>query len=152
MKKFGLLGLLCLSLCLPQLSSAATKEEMVAFVKKAAKYIKDHGKDAAFKTFSNHRDKEFHQGELYMYVYDYKGVNLAHGVRPALIGKPSIDLKDPNGFLVIAELAKVAKEKKAGFVEYHWSNPEHNKVEKKLGYVEDVDGQYFIGSGIYFGN
>ena len=136
-----------------QFASAAdiTQKEVEAFVAKAAKYIKEHGKEEAFKKFSNQQEKYFHEhdGELYMFVYDYKGINLAHGARASLIGQPSFDVKDPDGLPVIVELAKIAKEKKKGNLNYKWSNPAHKKVEKKVGYVEDYNGEFFIGSGFY---
>jgi signal transduction histidine kinase len=130
----------------------AKKDEMVKFVKDAVAEIRKNGKDAAFKKFSNKQDTEFHKngGELYMYVYDYNHKCLAHGQRPTLIGTDATNLQDADKkTFIIQELAKVAKAKKAGFFKYPWSNPVHDKVEPKLGYVEDVDGEYFVGSGIY---
>jgi cytochrome c len=126
-----------------------TKKELVAFVKKAVEYIKKNGKEAAFKTFSNKSETEFHQDELYIYVYDYKGLCLAHGMRPILIGKDGFEVKDPDGKYPNRLLAEKAKSEKTAFVQFKWSNPIHNKVENKLGYVEDVGGEFFVGSGIY---
>ena len=57
-QRFLSLTLLTLSLNLPNVSFAATQEEMVTFVKKAVQYIKENGKEAAFKKFSDHRDKD----------------------------------------------------------------------------------------------
>lgn len=152
-KKFLFAMLFSVTFGVGHFASAAdiTQKEVEAFVSKAGKYIKDHGKDEAFKKFSNQLDKDFHEhdGELYMYVYDYKCLNLAHGARASLVGQPAFDLKDPDGLFVIQELAKIAKEKKKGNLIYKWANPIHKKVEKKVGYVEDVNGEYFIGSGYY---
>lgn len=146
---FGLLMLAGRSVPARASVAAPTKEEMVAFVKKAVDYVKKNGKKKAFAKFSNHTDKDFHIGELYIYAYDYKGVCLAHGYRSALIGADGSKITDPDGLYVIKELAKIAKENKHGFLKYKWSNPVHNRVEEKLGYVEDMDGEYWIGSGIY---
>ncbi|WP_445768645.1 cache domain-containing protein [Rheinheimera sp.] len=55
----------------------------------------------------------------YMFVYDSQGVNIVHGSNQALEGRNLIDLKDPNGVLLIRELIDVGK-KGGGFVEYMW--------------------------------
>ena len=40
----------------------------------------------------------------------------------------------------------------SGFSEYYYINPLHNNtIEKKLGYVEKVDDNWWLGSGIYEG-
>lgn len=153
--KFVIAAVFTLALGANQNATAAdiTQAEVEAFVAKAVAHIKKVGKDEAFKQFSNQQDKEFHlhDGELYMYAYDYtdKLTNLAHGARASLIGQPAFELKDPDGLLVIQELAKIAKTKKKGNLTYKWSNPAKKKVENKVGYVVDVNGEYFIGSGYY---
>jgi cytochrome c len=126
-----------------------TKEQMVAFVKKAVDYMNKHGEKEAFEKFSNKADTDFHDGELYIYVYKYDGTCVAHGVRPTLIGQDGFQVKDPDGNYPNRELAAKAKKDKKGFVQFKWSNPVHDKVENKLGYVEDYKGKYYIGSGIY---
>ena len=147
------LGLL-LMIASPSMSHAEQKtahnrEELVDFVKKAVDYIKQNGKESAFKQFSNKTDTLFHDGELYIYVYDYQGKCLAHGTRPTLIGQNGFDVKDPDGNYPNRGLAEVAKKDKKGFHQFKWSNPVRNRVENKLGYVEDVNGEFFVGSGIY---
>ena len=89
---------------------------------------------------------------MYPFIYyrdgAKKGVCVAHGARPALIGKNLLDLKDQDGKYLIRELADVANGPGSGWVDYKWPNPITNKIEDKSSYVEKM-GDYFVGVGIY---
>ncbi|CAN7525277.1 cache domain-containing protein [Pseudoduganella sp. LjRoot289] len=122
--------------------------EAVAMVKKAAALIKSDGKDAAFAAISDPANKDFHDRDLYIYVYDLNGVAVAHGVNPKLVGKNLIDMKDNEGKAMIQEMVKVAKEKGSGWVDFKWPNPVTKAIEAKSGYVEKA-GDLLVGSGIY---
>jgi cytochrome c len=76
------------------------------------------------------------------------GKCVAHGARPALIGKTLIDLKDQDGKFLIREMVAMAKGPGSGWIEYKWPNPLNNKIEDKLSYVEKM-GDYFVGVGVY---
>ena len=129
-------------------ASKPTKDEVVAFVKKAVDYAKKNGKEKALKEFMNKKG-EFIKGELYIYAYDFNCVVLSHGGQPEIVGMNRTNIKDANGVFVIPELAKLAKNG-GGWLKYLWANPLHNnKVEPKLGYVEKVDDTWFLGSGMY---
>lgn len=122
--------------------------EAVAMVKKAVALIKSDGKEKAFAAFSDPANKEFHDRDLYIYVYDLNGVAVAHGVNPKLVGKNLLDMKDNEGKPMIQEMVKVAKEKGSGWVDFKWPNPVTKAVESKSGYVERA-GDLLVGSGIY---
>jgi signal transduction histidine kinase len=76
------------------------------------------------------------------------GLCVAHGARPALIGKNLIDLKDQDGKFLIREMVSIAKAPGSGWIDYNWPNPLTNKIEDKSSYVEKM-GDYFVGVGIY---
>jgi hypothetical protein len=127
-----------------------TKEEMVAFVKEAVAYAKEHGKSKALAEFSN-RNGSFFRGELYIYAYDINGTTIAHPVNPEKIGVNRLNEKDAEGNLFITDLRSAAVNG-TGFVPYYYINPTHNNaVEKKLGYAMSVDPGWWLGSGIYQG-
>jgi len=131
-------------------SSAAqpTRADVQAFVEKAVAYAGANGKDAALTAFTA-PGGEFHEGELYIYAYDFNGTVIAHGGDKALVGKNLMNMKDPNGVPVISELVRLAKTG-SGWLEYTWPNPANgNKEEPKLGYVVKVDDTWFLGSGTY---
>jgi cytochrome c len=129
-----------------------TKEEAVAMVKRVQAQFKKDGADATFKAVSDKATKAYHDRDLYPFVYyvggPQKGVNVAHGARPALIGKNLIDLKDQDGKYLIREMVDIANGKGTGWVDYKWPNPITNKIEDKSSYIEKM-GEYFVGVGIY---
>ncbi len=129
-------------------ASAPTTADVQTFVESAVAFAKAEGKDAALAAFSA-PDGRFHQGELYIYAYDFDGIVIAHGGDPSLVGKDLIGMEDPNGVPVIKELVSLASEG-SGWLAYTWPNPEHDdREEPKLGYVVKVDDGWFLGSGMY---
>jgi cytochrome c len=125
-----------------------TKEEAVAMVKRVQEKFKKDGAEATFKVVSDKSTPEFHDRDLYPFIYDMKGLNVAHGARPALIGKNLIDLKDQDGKYLIREMVTIANVPGSGWIDYKWPNPINNKIEDKSSYVEKMGG-YFVGVGIY---
>jgi len=129
----------------------AGKDKLVKFVQAAAEFYKKEGKDKAFKEFSDPKGK-FIDGEFYIYAYDFNGVCVAHGSNPKLVGQDLKDFTDPDGFKLIQALIDVAKNHEKGFQPFKWPNPLTKKSAPKIGYVEKLDENYFIGSGIYMEN
>ncbi|HEX3939385.1 MAG TPA: cache domain-containing protein [Xanthobacteraceae bacterium] len=129
-------------------SQNGTKEEAVAMVKRVETMFAKDGADATFKAVSDKSAAEFHDRDLYPFVYDMKGDCVAHGARPALIGKNLIDLKDQDGKYLIREMITIAEGPGSGWVDYKWPNPLTNKIEDKTSYVEKM-GDYFVGVGVY---
>jgi cytochrome c len=122
--------------------------EAIAMVKKAAALIKSDGKEKAYAAISDPANKDFHDRDLYIYVYDMNGIAMAHGVNPKLVGKNLLDMKDNEGKAMIQEMVKVAQGKGSGWVDFKWPNPVTKAVEAKSGYVEKA-GDVLVGSGIY---
>lgn len=146
-------GLFLSTLLLGTLSfnvTAATKDEMVAFVKKAQGFIKEKGFDTACAEFNKSKEEggTYQEGELYMFAYDFEGKVLCHGAKKAIIGKNLITFKGPDGKLTIQELLNAAKAG-TGFVEYKWENPTTKTVDDKIGYAVKIDDKVWIGSGVY---
>jgi cytochrome c len=129
-------------------SEYGSKEEAVAMVKRVQEMFKQDGADATFRAVSDPAAKEFHDRDLYAYIYDLQGLCVAHGSRPALIGKNLIDIKDQSGKYLIRAHIEIAKGPGSGWVDYMWPNPLTNKIEDKTSYVEKM-GDYFVGVGVY---
>lgn len=84
----------------------------------------------------------------YMFVYDRNGVNVAHGVNPALVGRDLINFQDPNGVYLIQELLAAAQ-RGGDFVAYAWSNSDA-EVGPKLGYARMLEQWgWMIGTGFW---
>lgn len=130
--------------------AGGTEKEALSMLDRGVAYIKAHGAEEAFKAFSDPANKEFHDRDLYLYAYNFKGVNLAHGANAKMIGKNFYELKDVGGKVIIQEMIDLAKSKGTGNTEYMWTNPETKKVQAKLGFVAKIPGQdAFLGTGIY---
>lgn len=129
-----------------------TKAEATAMVKRVQKQFQKDGPEATFKAVSDKASKTYHDRDLYPFIYhlggDKKGVNVAHGARPALIGKNLIDLKDQDGKYLIRDMLDIANGPGKGWYDYKWPNPLNNKIEDKSSYVEKM-GDYMVGVGIY---
>lgn len=127
----------------PENSEFATKQ----LVKTAIAYFMQNGKEATFALISN-PNGPFVKGDIYMFVYTYKGINVAHGNNAALVGQNLIDLTDSRGTPVIKNLIDIAKNKGKGWFDYIWKN------EFKRSYVERmIDPRtkipYVVSAGYY---
>jgi len=125
-----------------------TKDEAIEMVKRVQQQFKRDSAELTFKAVSDKSVTEYHDRDLYPFIYDLKGICVAHGARPALIGKNLIDLKDQDGRYLIREMVRIAEGPGSGWVDYKWPNPITNKIEDKSSYVEKM-GNFFVGVGIY---
>lgn len=124
-----------------------TKEEAMAMVKRVQAKFSADGPEATFEAVTR-RDPLFNDGDLYPFIYTLDGVNVAHGARPALIGKNMINVKDADGILPIKRMIELAKRDGSGWIDYKWPNPATKLIEDKSSYVERM-GDYFVGVGVY---
>jgi methyl-accepting chemotaxis protein len=94
----------------------------------------------------------YNNGIGYFFAYDLNGVNVAHPIKPSLIGKNLWNLKDKDGRYVIRDIINSVKNGN-GVTKYKWENPKTKKVEDKISY-----NFYFkpfnivIGTGDYASN
>ncbi len=137
-----------LAVCPADAAEFGTREEAVAMVKRVQAEFAATGAEGTFAAVNDKSNPQFHDRDLYPFIYDLKGLNVAHGARPALVGKNLISLKDQNGTYLIQEMIAIAKGPGKGWVDYKWPNPITNKIEDKSSYIERM-GDYFVGVGIY---
>ena len=137
--------------CLVTFAQAPTSSQAVALVKSAVAYAKQNGVAKLIQE-TNAPTGKFHVatgGELYIFIYDERGTVKAIGYNTAaLVGKNRIDLKDPDGVMIIKELINLAQNKGKGWVDYKYPNPTTGQNEQKTSYMEFYEGM-IIGSGIY---
>ncbi len=125
-----------------------SRDEAVAMVKRVQSMFKEKGAEATFALVTK-QDSKFKDRDLYPFIYDLKGVNVAHGAKPQLVGKNLLKLKDQGGKLLIKEMVDLAQGSKTGWVDYRWPNPVTNKIDEKSSYIEKLGDNYFVGVGIY---
>ncbi|GAB6188919.1 methyl-accepting chemotaxis protein [Marinitoga arctica] len=102
------------------------------------------------------RKIRFDNGQGYYFIYDEKGINIMHAVKPSLEGKSLYDLKDKTGIYVIQDLIKVTKKayenNDNGVLTYYWPKPgePEDKIFPKLGVAFWVpEFKWMIGTGVY---
>ena len=123
-----------------------SNETLVAFVESAVAYEKANGREKALAEFNN-KNGSFIQGELYIYAYAFNGTTLAHPVNPESLGK----LREGANGVFVKEMGAVIKNG-SGYYRFVYINPLHNNtLESKLGYGVPIDGDWWLGSGVYEG-
>lgn len=132
----------------PVAPSPPSPESLVAFVERAYEYAHVHGQEDALQEFNNQTGR-FVDGELYIFAYDSMGTTLALPFQPGVIGTNRWEIVDANGTAYIQD-AVAAAEDGGGFIRYLYADPAENfTVKEKLSYVMMMDGDWFIGAGIY---
>jgi cytochrome c len=124
----------------------AKQQATFAMVKRVQDKFKHDGLDATIAAVNDKSTAEFHDGDLYPFIYDRDGVCLANGMRPVLVGKNLISIKDQDGKYLIQEMETIAFGPGSGWLSYKWPSPVSNKIEDRGAYVERM-GDYFVGVG-----
>ncbi|HDZ73251.1 MAG TPA: histidine kinase [Aurantimonas coralicida] len=150
LRSLRLLIIFVVFLATPVLAQAprGSRDEAIAMVTRVQVMFKAQGAAATFAAINDLSNPEFHDRDLYPFVYDLEGVNVAHGARPVLVGKNLSSLKDQDGKYLIQEIIGVATGPGSGWVDYKWPHPITNKIEDKSSYIEKL-GAYVVGVGIY---
>jgi cytochrome c len=132
------------------LAAQDQKAKAQSLVNEAVAFAKKNGKEALLKETNNGQGRFHVKGgdDLYIFIYDSKGVCLGIGFQGNLVGVNRINVKDPDGKFIIQELLETAKTKGSGWVDYKYPNPKSGKIDQKTSYVEFLDG-WTIGCGIY---
>lgn len=145
----GMVMVCFITLGIVSAACAATPDEAKGMVEKAYSHLKTAGKEKAFADINNPQG-QFVKGDLYVFVQDFNGVNLANGGNPKFVGMNHLGLKDPDGKYFIKEMVELAKTKGSGWVNYMWVNPTTKKVQAKATYVKRIEGlDAFIACGVF---
>lgn len=127
-----------------------TKKEAIELVQKALNQIATVGLEQALKDFKTSDHNPFRDGDLYVFIYDYEGNNLANSADLNLPGTKLKDYRTPDGKLVIQEMIQMSKSSGGGALSYHFLNPQTNEIEPKISYFRKIPGfEGFIGCGYY---
>lgn len=145
-----LFSLLLLALVGPALAATTDEAERVKrMVRAAAAYFQVHGPEAAFEAFQD-PEGAFMDGELYVFAVDLDGNLHAFGPTPEFVGRNIIDLKSADGKATTRDMMRLVLDRGEGWYEYKWLNPQTQRVEEKVTFVQRIDGTpYWIGCGYY---
>ena len=134
-----------LSALTPPALGAENAMEAKALVEEAIAYYKTNGKEKALAEFSNPQGR-FVKGDLYIFAYNPKGIIIAHGGDPSLVGQDFTGVQDADGKYFAREFIKIGPE--GGWVDYKWMNYKTKKVETKTSYLKRID-DVIVGCGTY---
>lgn len=126
-----------------------TRDEAKALVDAAFEHARKAGSERALKDFSSDR-ASWVRKDLYVFAFNFQGVNIAHGVNEKIIGKDMLGMTDSSGKAYVAEFVRVAKSTGAGWVDYEFAHPQTRKSEPKTSYIRRLpSGDGLIGVGVY---
>ena len=140
------------------MAQSAIKDECVALVKDAAKFMNEKGfYPTVFEI--NKKDGKFVTKNTYVFLEDLEGHLLAHPYNQQYIGMDTSGQKDSNGKLYVQDYIAVAKSKGEGWTDYMYPTPEElkkptptkeKKSSKKITYVYRVPGKDLMLIAGYF--
>jgi methyl-accepting chemotaxis protein len=91
-----------------------------------------------------------YHGQEYFWINDLQGKMLMHPIKPELVGRGGDAIRDPNGFEVLAEAAKLVSAQQAGYLAYQWAKPGKEQPVDKVSYVQGfAPWGWVVGSGLY---
>ena len=127
------------------------REEVIATVKAAVKMAQEQGRDAALAEIANPHGKFVKQNTYVFALNPADAMTLAHPIKPKLVGKNLLHVKDVNGVMLFVEFAKVAKSPEGkGWVDYMWPKPGEKKPSPKHTYLEKVPGEDLLMAAGYY--
>ncbi|MBS1986856.1 cache domain-containing protein [Candidatus Dependentiae bacterium] len=121
----------------------ANRRKVVELVKRGYQYMKGNGKTQAAKMFS--RTNDFLYGDLCLAVYDLKGLCIAHGCNPDIVGTSRWDAQDDAGEYYVREMINESQNGPT-WIDYKSRN------SFKATYVERISlgtDEYIISCGIF---
>ncbi len=87
----------------------------------------------------------------YLFILDMQGNVKLHHDR-SRIGHNDMQVRDSNGKPIVQEFARIAREKKEGFVDYYWYLPNSGDktMHYKISFIKRLTGlDWYIGAGEY---
>ncbi len=131
----------------------ATPDEVVTKVHEAVQYLNDKGL-AGFSDFNNNKDARWVWKDSYVFVYSCRdNVMIAHPLRPDMVGKPILQMKDDKDHLLFQDMCKTGANRDGGWVEYWWPKPGEAKASRKISFVHSAEVSFKpdiqVGAGIY---
>jgi cytochrome c len=130
----------------------ASKEEAVAFVKKAVEYFKANGMEKALAEFNNPHGK-FVDRDLYIFANDAKAICLASGAHNRLVGENRIEQQDTDGKFFMRERVELMQSHENFWQHYKYPDPLTHKILPKSQYcevvIDPVRQKIAICAGVY---
>ena len=145
------MALLSVGLCTVAVGQGhATAQEVVAKVREAASTLSKTGDVAQF----NQKQSPWVWKDTYIFVDDCdKKVQVAHPIKPELVGIDFMSIKDTKGKDVFPrDFCDAAKKPSGVWFEYWWPKPARRRAPASLAYGLSAKGTpYVVAAGVYDG-
>ncbi len=123
------------------LAEMATKQECIAKVQAAVKLATVKGEEEAIKQIGDKAGPFVWKDSYVIATTSDQTITLAHPIKPDLVGKNLMAIKDVNGVMFFAEISRIASSPEGkGWVDYMWPKPGEKDPSPKHSYVEKVPG------------
>lgn len=135
----------------PLFAESATKAEVLEKVQAAVKMAMEKGGDVTYEQLNNPSGLFVWKDSYVFALTADQAIVTAHPVKPKLIGKNLLHVKDVNGVMLFAEFARIGKSDSGkGWVDYMWPKPGEKTPSSKHSYIEKVPGKNIIMGAGYF--
>ena len=127
-------------------ASGATRAEAQAQVAAAVSHVGKVGVEKATQDFNS--AAEWKTKGMNVILNNKDGLVLASSLNERLVGKNTLEMKDPTGKPFVKEMVATAS-KGEGWVDYQFINPTSKKLEERSMFVRRVPGtDTFVGVAI----
>lgn len=127
-------------------ANGATRAEAQAQVAAAVNHAKKVGTEQATKDIN--AAPEWKVKGMNVILNTVNGLVLASSLNERLVGKNTLEMKDPSGKAFVKDMVATAN-KGEGWVDYQFINPESKKLEERAMFVRKVPGtETFVGVAI----
>ena len=124
-----------------------TAEEAMAMVKRGCEFARVHGTNALIADVNKLGQGSFVDRDLYLMVFDFESVFLAHGNNPRVLGMGPKS-KDADGKMFVLDMARMGRTQGAGWIDYKWAHPVTNEILTKATYLQRA-GDVIVACGVY---
>jgi methyl-accepting chemotaxis protein len=124
-----------------------TADEAYALVNRGFAQIKQSGLNGAKDRFHDPHGG-FRDRDLYLFVFDRRGVYSVFGSTPANVGKRVHDIRGLDGDHVLRE-GFAAAQRGGGWIDYEVVNPVTDQVEEKTSYILPLSDDTLLGCGVF---
>jgi methyl-accepting chemotaxis protein len=138
------LGTLVRSFTLQQ----GTADQARHMVLDAITHIRSEGLQSALQTFKT-QSNLFAKKDLYIFVYDRRGIFAAHASAPELVGTALHAVPGVDAANVLAESWRVCDDEGGGWIHYTIADSESGEIRTKSSFVRAIDSDHLIGCGCF---
>jgi cytochrome c len=119
---------------------APTRAQAQELLNKVKAHAKTVGCEKAFVEFSNPKSTfNTSYGKTYITAGDAKGITLAHGLYPIIVGQNHSDVKDAEGKPFVRQIQENLKKSNHSDIEYKWNDTKLQKVVVRHQMTETFD-------------